>query len=180
MSFSQNQKETESNSKLNQKKRSTRKQIYEKINRLTMWSMWAWEMKRKSWEIARAGQRPISKAKLSVGKIMQVSWPAIDNPSTGYPCISITVFLFGTESGGSDFCFFSLLELEELTSVLVVSILGEEENKCWSDAKKRKLESCLLVWLGLGSFKRELELELWLWLWLWPWLFGCSSSPLGN
>ena len=55
-----------------------------------MWSMWAWEIQRKSCCIAWWGQRPISKAILREGKIMQVSWPAIDKPFTGYPCIFIT------------------------------------------------------------------------------------------
>ena len=55
-----------------------------------MWSMWAWEIQRKSCCIAWWGQRPISKAILKEGKIMQVSWPAIDKPFTGYPCIFIT------------------------------------------------------------------------------------------
>ena len=52
--------------------------------------MWAWEIQRKSCCIAWWGQRPISKAILREGKIMQVSWPAIDKPFTGYPCIFIT------------------------------------------------------------------------------------------
>lgn len=47
--------------------------------------MWPWEMKRNCWEIARWGHLPMSNAKLSVGSIMHVSWPAIDIPSIGYP-----------------------------------------------------------------------------------------------
>lgn len=46
--------------------------------------MWAWEIKRKSWETARGGQRPISKATLSLGTMMQVSWPPMDKPSIWY------------------------------------------------------------------------------------------------
>ena len=36
----------------------------------------------------------MSKANLRVGNIMQVSWPAIDRPFTGYPSISIAPFVF--------------------------------------------------------------------------------------
>lgn len=55
----------------------------------TIWSIWAWEIKRYSWEIARWGHLPMSKAKLRLGKITHVSWPAIDKPSIGYPSIII-------------------------------------------------------------------------------------------
>lgn len=53
-----------------------------------MWSMCAWEMNRKSCATARCGHRPISKASFSDGKMTQVSCPAMDNPSTGYPSIN--------------------------------------------------------------------------------------------
>lgn len=60
----------------------------------TMWSMWPWEMKRNCWEIARWGHFPMSKARLRVGRITQVSCPAIDNPSIGYPSITNPLFFF--------------------------------------------------------------------------------------
>lgn len=65
---------------------------------LTMWSIWPWEMKRKSWEMARWGHLPMSKAILSVGKITHVSCPPIDNPSTGYPSICKPFLPFDDES----------------------------------------------------------------------------------
>lgn len=79
---------------------------------LTMWSMWAWEMKRKSCAMARCGHRPISKASFSDGKMTQVSWPAMDNPSTGYP--SINNFLPARVSPGSSADTSGTLEMEFL------------------------------------------------------------------
>lgn len=63
-----------------------------------MWSMWAWEMKRKSWEMARCGHRPMSKARFSVGKIIHVSWPPIDRPSIGYPSMFSPLLFFEASS----------------------------------------------------------------------------------
>ena len=67
-------------------------------------------MKRNSWEIARCGQRPISKERLSVGKIMQVSWPPMDKPSIGYPSMVNPLAFLGAKSG-SELGFGSLLLL---------------------------------------------------------------------
>jgi hypothetical protein len=63
---------------------------------LTIWSIWPWDIKRKSWEMARWGHRPISNANFKVGKMMHVSWPPIEIPSTWYPstCKPLLFLLF--------------------------------------------------------------------------------------
>lgn len=66
---------------------------------------------------------------------MQVSWPPMDSPSTGYPSIVI-IFLspllsFGAETG-SPFCCFELIELEFSEPgcfVATVSLDYEEEDE---------------------------------------------------
>lgn len=63
--------------------------------------MWACEMKRKSWAIARCGHRPISNDNLRDGKMTQVSWPPIDKPSTGYPSMVKPLAFFEVGSGES-------------------------------------------------------------------------------
>lgn len=58
-------------------------------------------MKRKSWAIARCGHRPISNDNFRDGNIIQVSWPPMDKPSTGYPSMvnPLAFFEFGSELG---------------------------------------------------------------------------------
>jgi hypothetical protein len=57
----------------------------------------------------------MSKARLSVGKMTQVSWPPMETPSIGYPSISIWCFAFDlvadAEAGIGE-------ELEDATSTV--------------------------------------------------------------
>lgn len=70
-----------------------------------MWSRWAWVINKKFWWIAREGHLPISKADLSWGTIIQVSWPPIETPSMEYPskftpflCTSALALLYSSSS----------------------------------------------------------------------------------
>ena len=102
-----------------------------------MWSMWAWEMKRKSWEIARWGHRPISNANFRVGKIMQVSWPPMDKPSIGYPSIFNPLLFF---KDGSEFdSGFSSTESEIL--LLDSAIVDWNKFQFFQKKKEKRRES---------------------------------------
>ena len=99
-----------------------------------MWSMCAWEIQRKSCCIAWWGQRPISKAILREGKIMQVSWPAIDKPFTGYPCIFIThLVLF--ELSLSSACPESLVSVSMASTNLLTVLVHKARS--WSGLQSR-------------------------------------------